>query len=124
VKDQPISTLMQPRSLTVSVDDSVRKIEAFLASNGLAWTPVMGDHGEPVGVISAADLVKHHASNGDPDTAAWRLCTYRPLSVAPDESISAVARLMVQNNVHHVVVLQNGALCGVVSALDLVRTLT
>jgi predicted transcriptional regulator len=123
MNDQPISTLMQLRTLTVSVDDSIRKVEAFLAVNRLSWTPVVGDHGVPVGVISAADLIKFHATNGDPDTAAWRLCTYKPLSVAPDASISAVAQLMVQNNVHHVVVQEGGNLRGVVSSLDLVRTL-
>jgi predicted transcriptional regulator len=123
MNDQPISTLMQPRSLTVSVDDSVRKVEAFLAVNRLSWTPVVADHGVPVGVISAADLVKFHAINGDPDTAAWRLCTYKPLSIEPTASVSAVAQMMVQNNVHHLVVVDHGNLCGVVSSLDLVRTL-
>jgi CBS domain-containing protein len=120
---QPIATLMQACTHTLSVDDSVLSAEKFFASNHLSWSPVVGDRRDVVGVISAADLVRFHAGGGDSATALWRLCTYRPLCVAPDASIAEVARLMTQNHIHHAVVMEQGSIRGVVSALDLVRLL-
>jgi CBS domain-containing protein len=123
MNDKPISTLMQPRTLTIAFDDKVPAIETFFTNNNISWAPVIGDTGETVGVISASDLLRFHANKGDPNTAAWRLCSYRPLSVSSDTSIAAVARLMLEHNIHHVVVTNRGTLCGVVSSLDFVRLL-
>ncbi len=124
MKDDPISTLMQTRPLTIGMDDTVQAAEAFLNSEGLSWAPVVGNAGEPVGVLSADDLIRFHVANRDAaNTAAWLLCTYRPVCVTPDTTISAVAKLMVSRKIHHVVITDDGDLKGVVSSLDLVRTL-
>jgi CBS domain-containing protein len=122
-KDEPISRLMQARTKTIGADDLVETIEAFLNENRLSWAPVLGDSDELIGVISLADLVRFHHDKRDPaSTPAWRLCTYRPIAVSPDTAISDVARLMVERHVHHVVVTDGGAIRGVVSALDFVKT--
>lgn len=42
------------------------------------------------------------------------------LSVAPDASLAAAARLMVERRVHRLLVVEGGRLAGLVSALDLV----
>jgi CBS domain-containing protein len=55
---------------------------------------------------------------------AWQLCTYKPVTVQGDASIQEVARLMVERQIHHVVVVEQGRVAGVVSSLDLLRTLT
>jgi CBS domain-containing protein len=54
---------------------------------------------------------------------AWSICTYKPISVAPGTSVSEVARLMLNQKVHHVVVADGDRLVGVVSSLDFVRQL-
>ncbi len=124
MKDDPISTLMQNRPLTIGMDDTVKDAEAFLNSEGLSWAPVVGNNGEPLGVLSADDLMRFHVNNRDAaNTAAWLLCTYRPVCVPPQTSISAVAQLMVNRKIHHIVITEDGELRGVVSSLDLVKTL-
>ena len=52
---------------------------------------------------------------------AWEICTYRPIEVTPDTPAIEVAELMLTHQVHHVVVMDNEALMGIVSALDFVR---
>lgn len=123
MKDQPISTLMQRRTQTVSMDASMREVEEFLTREGLSWAPVTDDKGELVGVISDADLRRFFLCEGDPATPAWRQCTYRPMGVSPDTTVSAVASLMIERRIHHVVVTDQGRIIGVVSSLDLVKTL-
>lgn len=49
--------------------------------------------------------------------------TRRVVSVAPDATAVAAARLMSNRQIHRLVVLDRGTLCGVLSTLDLVRAL-
>jgi CBS domain-containing protein len=123
MKNVPISTLMQRAVKIVSLDDTVQEVEAFLARERLAWAPVLGDRGEIVGVISVADLVRFHAQQGDPAMPAWRQCTYRPMSVTGATPIDEVARLMIERHLHHVVVTEGDRIVGIVSSLDLLRSL-
>lgn len=120
---QPISSLMSARTWTIGLDDPVQTVEAFLADKGLSWAPVVGANGAVLGVISSADILQFHAQKRDASKVlAWQLCTYKPISVSPDTPIASVAKAMVENRVHHVVVSEHGNICGVVSSLDFVKT--
>ncbi|MBX3619618.1 MAG: CBS domain-containing protein [Rhizobacter sp.] len=113
---------MARRTHTIGLDDTVQEVEALLAAHDLTWAPVVGEQGVVLGVISSADLLQFHAAKGQPDrVSAWQLCTYKPISVTADASISSVAALMVEHRIHHVVVMDGGTLCGVVSSLDFVK---
>ena len=120
---QPISALMTRQVWRVGMDDTIEQVETLLKSRGLHWVPVVEGGGAAViGVISATDVVQFHALKQDAaHTRAWQLCTYRPLVVAPDTPAEQVARLMVEQRVHHVAVVADGDLEGVVSSLDFVR---
>ncbi len=123
MKNEPISTLMQVRTETLSADDTVEAAETLLTQLGLSWAPVIDDGGVLIGVVSKTDLVRFHLDKRDPvATPIWRMCTYRPITVSPETPIASVARSMVDSHVHHVVVSDRGAIRGVVSALDFVRT--
>ena len=122
--DDPIATVMQVRTQTVSMDHTVEEVEAFLAREGLSWAPVVGDGGGMLAVISEADLLRFRAQHGDPTSPVWRQCTYRPISVSPETPVPEVARLMVERRIHHVIVRDDHGIRGVVSSLDLMRLLT
>jgi len=125
MKNEAIASLMQPRTHCIAADDTVEAIEALMTRHQLQWAPVLGDRGELLGVISQTDLLRFHLDQRDPQgVAAWQLCTYRPITVPPDATVQEVARLMVEHRIHHVVVTEHGAVCGVVSSLDFVRTWT
>lgn len=119
---QTIASLMHREVFTAGPDDTLQSVEAMLAANGLSWVPVV-DNGSVVGVISNSDLLRHHAAGAlSPKVSAWQLCTYKPVTVRPDATLGEVARLMVESNIHHVVVTEGNEIKGVVSALDFVRT--
>lgn len=123
MKHEPISALMQPHTRTIAADDPIEAVEAFLERHGLSWAPVLGDSGELLGVVSTADLMRARRTSLDPaTTAAWRLCTYRPIAVSPTTTVGEVARLMIERHIHHVVVIERGIIRGCVSALDFVKT--
>ncbi len=119
----PISTLMQRRVWSVEMDDTVAQVDVLLAQHELSWAPVLDDHRAVVGVISASDLLQFHAQGRDPDkTPAWQLCTYKPICVDEATALREVARAMIAQRIHHVVVTGPMGLVGVVSSLDFVRT--
>ena len=120
---QAISSLMQREVCSVGPDDTVQAVEAQMVARGLSWVPVVDANGVVLGIISRVDLLRFHADGKEAaKVCAWQICTYKPISVRPDASLSEVARLMVETNVHHVVVREGTAIKGVVSSLDFVRT--
>lgn len=120
--NQPISTLMSRQVSSVDMDDSIAQVAELLARTRLSWAPVLEGGRLVVGVISASDLLQFNAQGRDPTAVrAWQLCTYKPISVDPATPVVEVARLMVDQGIHHVVVMDREGLGGVVSSLDFVR---
>jgi predicted transcriptional regulator len=118
----PIASLMHSPVWSVDMDDTVQAIEALMSEHKLSWVPVVEPSGAPVGVIAQSDLVQFHVREGDPAAVcAWQVCHYKPISVGADTSVTEVARLMLAHKIHHVVVMNNDSMVGVVSALDFVR---
>ena len=117
-----ISMLMHRQVWTAGADDTVQTVEAQMAARRLSWIPVVDDGGTIVGVISASDLLRFHADGKDAShVRAWQVCTYKPIVVARDTPASEVARLMVEQGIHHVVVREAADIAGVVSSMDFVR---
>jgi CBS domain-containing protein len=126
------------------------ELEEVLLRHGIGGAPVV-DGGEVVGVVSRSDLLKHRqveqsqaaavsdyfldpndAGRG-PDPVAETVAARWPhatveevmtrdlVSVRPDAPLADAARTMVERRVHRVLVLERGALVGLVSSLDLIR---
>lgn len=117
-----IASLMTKEVTCVGMDDTIEAVEAVMKEHKLRWVPVTGPDGAALGVISMSDLVRFHADRRDAAaTCAWQVCSYKPISVPIDTPVGEVARSMIENGVHHVVVLDGGSVRGVVSSLDFVR---
>jgi CBS-domain-containing membrane protein len=115
---------MQRHVHSVSMDDTAAQVEALFVEHKLLWAPVVNPEGDIVGVISQTDLTRLRAMMPSLSSMqAWQLCTYKPITVESDTSVEAVARLMTDAQIHHVVVLEQGRVAGVVSSLDLLRAL-
>lgn len=117
-----ISSIMHRLVNPASMDDTVAEVEALMKSHRVSSAPVYDSDGAILGIITSTDLVNFHALGRDPmTTKAWEICTYRPIEVTPETPIEAVADLMLTHRVHHVVVMENEAMKGIVSSLDFVK---
>jgi len=120
----PVSSVMQRHVRSIDMDQTVAQIEAVFAEHNLSWLPVVGDDDDVLGVISQADLTRWRALLPNiASMSAWQLCTYRPISVQADTPVEDVARLMVEHCIHHVAIVEQGRVSGMVSSLDLLRLL-
>lgn len=120
---KPIASMMQTQAMTVDMDATIAQVDELLRLNNLSALPVIErSNGSVLGIISARDLAHFRSQKRNPaEVRAWQICSYKPVVVTPDASISDVAGMMVARDIHHVVVTENGGVVGIVSALDFVR---
>lgn len=120
--DVTISSVMQKNILTVNVDDPVQMVECLLNQTKLSFVPVIDGCGTCFGVISAPDLVHFHLTRKCPKKVrAWEICTHRVIEVGPEVSVQEAARIMIENQIHHLMVTEGEIMKGVVSSIDLLR---
>lgn len=121
--DRPITSMMSTALQTVRADDSIEAVADELRRTGLSFVPVVDSpRGKPIGMISADDIVRFQASRRDAATVrAWEICSYKPVEVEASATVSEVAQLMLERQVHHVVVTDNNEVVGIVSSLDFVK---
>ena len=120
---KPIASIMQTQATTVDMDATLEQVEAILFQHRLSAVPVIErPHGAVLGIISARDLAQaRHDKRKAQEVHAWEICSYKPVEVGPGATLSDVARMMVAHDIHHVLVTDNNAIVGIVSALDFVR---
>ncbi|NNE12504.1 MAG: CBS domain-containing protein, partial [Ilumatobacter sp.] len=79
--------------------------------------PIVDTDGEPVGIVTAADLLQEH-----PDGAPVSGYMTSPVLTVPCyEQPHIAARIMRNHHIHHVVVTDQHRVVGMVSAYDLLR---
>jgi len=101
---------------------------AFFIDHNITVAPVVGDFGEPIGVLSVADLLVHVRESVPPDqitpATAATLMTPAVFSVYRDTPATEVVQDMLRSNVHHLFVTEpDGKIVGIVSTSDVVRHL-
>ena len=117
-----ITSLIDESVITVELNDTVESVEKTLDSNQLSCVPVINSQGECFGVISAPDLVHFHNARKNPIAErAWEMCTHKIIEVSSNITVKEAAELMVNNNIHHLVVTENGSIKGIVSSIDILK---
>ncbi len=117
-----ISDIMTKSVTTVDTEDTVEKVENLLNAHRLSSVPVVDSKGVIFGIISASDMVHFHSTRKNSKVIrAWEICTHKTIEVNPTTPVRDVARLMVKNRIHHVVVTENGRVKGFISSLDFVE---
>jgi len=122
---------------TVSQTASVEAAAALMTAKSVTALPVVDDDGRLVGMVSESDLLWHRVPSDPtsqlrprPDTdPADRpgmvmevMATY-PLATMPNMDVADVAEAMLEHDVRSLPVVDDGALVGVVSRRDILRTM-
>jgi CBS domain-containing protein len=134
---------MQREVVTLRPGTSAHDAERTFAAHRIAGAPVVDDGGRVVGVLSQSDLAR--LENQRPSASAagaffsdvdeYRDLAALPaagsvvridtlmqrevLAIAPEASLQEAAQRMREHRVHRLLVVEDGALRGVVSAFDL-----
>jgi CBS domain-containing protein len=124
-----VADVMTMDPVTVGVDESIEAAEQLLAAYRISGLPVVDAGGHLVGVLSRSDLLL----DGGPGlsklvrgrTSGLRvgeLMSRPPITVGLSASLAEAARIMRDERVHRLVVVnEHGEPIGVLSATDYVR---
>lgn len=116
-----VSEIMSRDLTMVSVDTNVERAEQQMLKRNRRCVPVVDDQRNIFGVLGYSDIVKHRQNQGNlRSTKVWEICSHIVFSVAPMATLETVVDVMVENSVHHVLVLE-GKVRGIVSIMDLLQ---
>lgn len=137
-----VRELMTEGVVSVKPDASLRNAASILVDRRLSGLPVVDEDGEVVGVLSETDIVMK-ASGGterggylawffDSDLTGAKVAAETvgeamsspALTITPDRGVHEAARLMVEERVNRLPVVQDGALVGILTRSDIVRAFT
>ena len=110
---------------SISEDKSVLEAAQYLREKGVRSAGVVSGAGKLVGVVSQSDISdKIAAENKCP---AWikvsEIMTRELVTVTPEVSFDESLRLMEQNGVYHLLILNGEAFLGMLSVSDLLRVM-
>jgi CBS domain-containing protein len=136
--------IMTTEVVVVHPKDSLHQASRKLAENNTSGAPVIDEIERIVGIISEQDIVSYLATFEDSEneavdvsnlphlahiyiqasaTPVEEIMTTEIITAKPDTKIEILARLMNENNINRVPIVDKGKLVGVVSRIDILRNI-
>lgn len=145
----PVSSIMTTDVITVRPETSIRELAELFVNKRIGSVPVVDAEGKLSGIVTESDLIELGKNLHLPTVISlfdWviyleservlerelkkmggktvaDICQQEVFTIAPDADISAAADLMSSHHVNALPVLQDGKLAGIVSRIDIIRTL-
>jgi len=117
-----IENIMTSVVVCANVDYSVTEVMDIMDTEELHCLPVIDNSGHCVGIISGTDLLRwHKLRKRSSDVDASEILSQPVITISPDVAILEATKLMVKNKVHHLIVVDQGELVGIVSAMDVLE---
>lgn len=120
-----VQELMTPSPTTVSEDATVIDVARIMRDEDTGAVPVVGSDGQPVGLVTDRDIVVRCIAEGaDPSSAhASDAQTEELVSVSSSDDAQKAVEKIREHNVRRAVVIDDGALKGIISIGDLAQSL-
>lgn len=135
---------------TVQEDTDITDLAKKFVDHNVHTLPVLDQEGTLIGIVTQTDLVEQDKPLHIPTVISlfdWviylespkkfteevhkvtarkvgEICTKELVTCSPSEPVSKVATLMVDNKVHLIPVVENKKMIGVVSRLDIIRSMS
>ena len=119
-----VRDVMTTNVRTMNRDTFVRDLEGIFVRNRISGAPLTDDLGHLVGFVSTSDVTRFDSTGDDPNYArVHEIANPKVITIHPAASIQEAAHRMLDERVHHLVVVEKEALVGMLSAFDFVRLL-
>jgi len=107
---------------TVHYDTVIGQLEDIFAAKGISGAPLVDDSKKLVGFVSKSDISRFDSMGDDPFFVKVRsIASPKVITVQPETSITEAGQKMLDEHVHHLVVMENETIAGIVSTFDFVR---
>ena len=120
-----VAEIMQPPVTTVEQNDHVAAAAYVMKrANATALIVTQAQTGQPVGIITDADVSRAVADGKNPnDVRIYELMTANPAVVTTTTSIRDAAEVMTSRRFRHLPVVGDAGLAGIVDIIDVCRVL-
>jgi CBS domain-containing protein len=126
MNDVVVSQLMATPVETVPESATIQAAATQMLESRVGSLVVVDEDGDVAGILTATDCVGVVADGAiaDGDRSVSAFTTPDPVRTTPDESIRAVADRILEEGVHHVPVVEDGDIVGVITTTDLTAFLS
>jgi CBS domain-containing protein len=110
--------------LIVKIDREklVCEVEGLFISKKISAAPLVDASGKIAGLVTKSDINRFHFNNGDPYyTPVWEIASPVVATIDVSASIKDAATLMLERHVHHLLVVNDDNMAGILSSFDFVR---
>jgi CBS domain-containing protein len=120
-----VGSLMSSPVHTVATDTSLQNAGRLMLEHGIGSVIVVDDDGQLEGVLTATDFIRVIAEGApDPNATVGAAMSTDVTTTTANESIRSVADLMLEQGFHHVPVLDDRDVIGVITTTDLTAYLS
>ena len=127
--DEPVVAYMTRDLEVAHVDTPVDQIARTMHLRDVSGVPILDGKGRLVGVVTRTDLIRLGLVGGGrrpesramalPHRRASEVMTHAPAEISSAVALRHAARMMIDNEIHRVFVIEGGQLAGVISSVDL-----
>lgn len=111
--------IMTSNVATVTPQEDIQTVASLMKQHNVGMIPVV-ENGMLQGVVTDRDLVlRNMADGGAQSTPVAEVMTKNPVTATPQMSVDEASRLMSENQIRRLPVVENGQLVGVVAIGDL-----
>ncbi|SRR5690606_3403125 len=98
-------------------NNKVTYLKDLLSRKNINALPVLEEDGTITGIVSSSDVAKCH----DENELIQNIMSDRVHIVLKNNRVKDAAAMMVKNNVHHLVVMEEGNVVGMISSMDIIK---
>ena len=121
----PVTEIMSRQVVCAYPDLALGALLEIMIRDHLGCVPVINEGGQPIGMVTKLDIVEHLAA---PPSKLKPLVAdvMMPLAITLDDNatVAHAAALMASEDMHHVMIVSDRRLVGVISTMDVTRWLT
>ena len=116
-----VKEIMTPTVQAIHRDESIREAERIFVMQNISGAPIKDGADNLVGFVSKTDIIRFDSS-GEDSTYTRLHEIASPIVITIDASlpINEAAQKMLQEQIHHLVVMEGETMVGVLSALNFV----
>jgi CBS domain-containing protein len=121
-----VQDVMTPNPVSCEAACNLRMVATVMLANDCSAVPILRS-GEVLGIVTDRDIACRAVARGwnAPEVPAAAVMSAQLVAIHPDEPVEEAARLMKENQIHHLPVIDSeGALVGIVAQSDLGRRMS
>ena len=118
---EPVRNLVTRPPVLVHLDDSLRKVAQFFVEESIGAAVVRGT--DPPAIISERDIIRAVADGLNLDrTHVEEVMTMDVAIASPHDTVAEVARMMIDNEIRHVPLIDDEIIVGLISGRDALKS--